>query len=226
MDADHHLCILFFFRLHTHTHTHTKLGSHAACLYNLQTFGIPVGCIPIDDIGTVHADGYRQFLHKRYLQEQQWKAANNNNNNNATTGGGGGVDISKRISVPARSDVLSGRGKGYFSHVGNVRYRSLIEDLKSKYDKASKEDKHKITQEVVEIVHQSGGRFLKDDGAGWVLVEEEVARLKVSHSFRAARKASIASSSSSSSSTAAVKFSSSSREIEGLESPGKRMRAA
>jgi hypothetical protein len=208
-------------------------GSHAECMYNLQTFGIPAATIPVDEQGSVLAGGYRQFLQKRFLQEQQWKAGATAAvmSNGTTTGGGHHHHIldtlSQRISVPSRSDVLLGRGKGYFSHVGNVRYRSLIEDLKGKYDKASKEDKHQITQEVVEIVHQSGGRFLKDDGAGWVLVEEEVARLKVSHSFRAARKASVAASHNNSR-PATVKSCSSSRDniMKEREEPGKRMRSS
>ena len=88
-----------------------------------------------------------------------------------------------------RNDVLLGRGKGYFTHVGNVRYRAMIEELKGRYDVASKEMKHQITKEVVDVVQRAGGRFLKDDGAGWIVVETETARLKVSHSFRSARKA-------------------------------------
>ena len=147
------------------------------------------------------------------------------------------------ISVPSRNDVLLGRGKGYFSHVGNVRYRSLIEDLADKYNAASKDIKHQITKEVMEIIcHKAGGRFLKDDGAGWVVVDHETARLKVSHSFRSARKAALqqaanptnnnknnrmvaASTTSSSSKTKNAATSSTTLQNPGGSTSGKRMRA-
>jgi hypothetical protein len=34
------------------------------------------------------------------------------------------------------------------------------------------------------MVKITTGRFLKDDGAGWVEIPDEVARFKVSHCFR------------------------------------------
>ena len=37
----------------------------------------------------------------------------------------------------------------------------------------------------MEIVKEAGGRFLKDSGNGWEVVEDSVARLKVSEKFRA-----------------------------------------
>lgn len=64
----------------------------------------------------------------------------------------------------------------------------LIDDCLPTYDKASKEQKTKIAQEIVGIVHQARGRFLKDDGAGWVQVTDiQLLRQKVAHAFRGLR---------------------------------------
>jgi hypothetical protein len=64
----------------------------------------------------------------------------------------------------------------------------LIDDCLDSYDKASKEQKTKIAQEIVGIVHHAGGRFLKDDGAGWAQVTNiHVLRQKVAHAFRGLR---------------------------------------
>jgi hypothetical protein len=92
------------------------------------------------------------------------------------------------VCVPSRNDVLFGRGKRYQNHIGNQRFRKLIDDCLSTYDKASKEQKTKIAQEIVGIVHQARGRFLKDDGAGWVQVTDlHTLRQKVAHAFRGLR---------------------------------------
>ncbi|KAL3904854.1 MAG: hypothetical protein SGILL_009908 [Bacillariaceae sp.] len=92
------------------------------------------------------------------------------------------------VCVPSRNDVLFGRGKRYQNHVGNQRFRKLIDDCLPTYDNASKEQKTKIAQEIVGIVHQARGRFLKDDGAGWVQVTDlHMLRQKVAHAFRGLR---------------------------------------
>ncbi|KAG7338204.1 hypothetical protein IV203_025116 [Nitzschia inconspicua] len=92
------------------------------------------------------------------------------------------------VCVPSRNDVLFGRGKRFQNHVGNQRFRTLIEDCLPSYDKASKEQKTKIAQEIVGIVHQARGRFLKDDGAGWAQVTDiHLLRQKVAHAFRGLR---------------------------------------
>jgi hypothetical protein len=145
-------------------------------MYNLQTFGIPTGIFPIDKNGKVLSDTYRIFLEKRKVRENRRKEKNQN------------PDTAEAcIAVPSSRDVLLGRGRGFFNHVGNIRYRGIIEDLKDKYDASKRATKLEITKDVAQMIHESGGRFLKDDGAGWGVVDGDVARLKVSHSFRAAR---------------------------------------
>ena len=95
--------------------------------------------------------------------------------------------VSGRVSFPAPNDILFGRGKGCHQSAGNKKLRKLIIDCKDKYDSATAMEKFQITKEIVNIVEETSGRFLKDDGAGWVEVTPEDARRKVSHSFRSIR---------------------------------------
>jgi hypothetical protein len=63
--------------------------------------------------------------------------------------------------VPNENDVLLGRGGKINHHPGNQRYLQARSDLHSKYEKASKAEKRKISDELVRQVHQWNGRFLK-----------------------------------------------------------------
>jgi cystathionine beta-lyase family protein involved in aluminum resistance len=144
-------------------------GSRLECASSLQSFGIPANIFPLTDDGEITTDVHRQVLEKRRKKERL-------------------VHEVRRVGVPGRNDVLFGRGKAIQNHVGNIKFRSLVEDCKEMYDKATRDEKCQITQEIVQVVQQATGRFLKDDGTGWVEVGRDVARLKVSHTFRGLRE--------------------------------------
>lgn len=93
------------------------------------------------------------------------------------------------ILVPGIHDVLLGRGKGFYQHKGNIRFRHWIDSRSSEYDEASSSaEKKRITREVIKLVREGGGRFLKDDRkCGWLSVTDEMARQKVAHVFRSLR---------------------------------------
>ena len=90
------------------------------------------------------------------------------------------------VLVPREADILLGRGRGAQNHTGNVNYRYLIESFRKRYEKIpSKGAKTQLIREVVDCIYNKGGRFLKQDPYGrWIPVDPEVARDKVSHSFR------------------------------------------
>lgn len=103
------------------------------------------------------------------------------------------------ILNPGEHDVLLGRGGGTNGHPGNVNFRDLIKLHKKRYLAATKMDKPKVAQEVVEIWSRMDppGRFLirSDDtkrGAGsvrdvgiiWIQVDEKEARKKASQCLR------------------------------------------
>jgi len=94
----------------------------------------------------------------------------------------------KIYSSPSPGDVLFGRGK-VKEHPGNVRLHQLIEKRRSRYEVAEKWEKTVIAEEIVAIIKECSGRFLRPtvNGDGWVEVDKEIAREKVSHTFRSRR---------------------------------------
>lgn len=52
------------------------------------------------------------------------------------------------------------------------------------YEKAGKMEKTEIAERIVNIIHESYGRFLKWEKEGWIEVDHEAAREKISHFFR------------------------------------------
>mmetsp|Transcript_12151 Transcript_12151/g.19181 ORF Transcript_12151/g.19181 Transcript_12151/m.19181 type:complete len:606 (-) Transcript_12151:24-1841(-) len=172
------MSVHLFVRLRVRAH----YGSHSDCMYKLQTFGIPADTIPVDETGKYSGLNHKNFLENRRSQEREWAK------NKATGASSAAADAQRsQTTAPSSSDVLLGRGSGYFNHVGNVRYRAMIEDLKDKYDRSSNEGKQKTTEDVVKTIRDLGGRFLKNNKGVWVQVDDKVARQKVGHSFRALR---------------------------------------
>ncbi|CAJ1958684.1 unnamed protein product [Cylindrotheca closterium] len=136
--------------------------------YKLLTFGLPVGAMPVTEDGEPKTKAHRAWV--KSLQQQE---------ENST--------MSKNIIVPGRFDVLFGRGKPIQEHYGNLRYHSLLDNYQSEYEQAKKFDKMEIAQKTVDQVHSYAGRFLKQEGAVWIAVDDSVAREKVSHAFRTRR---------------------------------------
>jgi hypothetical protein len=65
-----------------------------------------------------------------------------------------------------------------------------VTDIQKAYEKAEKGKKVDVAQEVVDIVFESSGMFLKqaDDGGGyWLAVDKESARTKARAAFRTLR---------------------------------------
>lgn len=83
-------------------------------------------------------------------------------------------------------DVLLGRGGLSNKHPGNARYRKEIENTKSVYRSASKDEKTQWASLLVEYVQKYGGRFLeKDKETGkWYIVPDIVARRKAGQALR------------------------------------------
>ena len=164
-------------------------GSYLEGMYALKSFGIPVEDMPVDKFSGSFLDNTN---HRKYLQERK-EFEDDLAQRQAKSNAG-------RI-IPSSRDVLLGRGRPYHFHVGNRRLTALIEQQKARYDEAGTTygKKNSICEEVVDMVHESGGRFLKKqetdtdnnddhDSAGWEVVRREMARDKVSHGFRTINK--------------------------------------
>jgi len=83
------------------------------------------------------------------------------------------------------NDVLLGRG-GFTNHFpGNLIFRKLIVQYQVPYFRASKTDKPRIANEVVQKIRNTNGRFLKKIASGeWRDVGDSRAREKVSQALR------------------------------------------
>ena len=132
---------------------------------SLLAFGIPTYALPFDEQRNLDLKQFVSKLQKR--KEMESKSLNQE---------------ATRLIVPGPFDVLI--GKSYREHTGNIRYRSLVANHQSQYKNLSRIDKIAMVLMVVELVKESSGRFLKDDGGNWVEVDDKIARRKVSHSFR------------------------------------------
>jgi len=90
---------------------------------------------------------------------------------------------------PGPNDVVCARGKSFWDHKGNQKYRVLIAKSTEKYASTNnKLARTLIVSEIIEAIHTSGGRFVKKVGNGreesWTEVSEILAREKVSQSLR------------------------------------------
>lgn len=91
------------------------------------------------------------------------------------------------IRVPSDYDVLLGKGFSTQNHAGNKNFRQLVFSRQMVYENAEKGYKLQIAQDIVEVIHQSSGMFLKQEGQLWIPVDNSVARTKVSAAFRTLR---------------------------------------
>ena len=150
-------------------------GSRIECEYALKSFGID-----IDTFKKCPSSGLS-------LSVQQWvescKALDELHRK----------ELEMRVLV-GPNDVLLGRGRPFQLYSGNLILAAIIDENRARYTMAKKMHKKAITIEIVEIIHKSGGRFLKkvsnakNSSCDWEDVDFETARLKVSHSFRTMSK--------------------------------------
>lgn len=103
----------------------------------------------------------------------------------------GGSVVSSYIS---KNDVLSGRGKGFNNHFGNVQFRRIVDQHQNKYhDKSNKKiEKSFIAARVVAAVRYLNptGRFLKQvkNTDVWEEIGDVEARRKARQAFRKKKK--------------------------------------
>ena len=98
----------------------------------------------------------------------------------------------QHIDHPDINDVMCGRGGGTNNHVGNIRFRQLVNGHKLRYLAATKNEKPMVSREVVMIWRNLNppGRFLKqqhsEDGKSglWDDVGDKKAREKASQCLR------------------------------------------
>ncbi len=100
------------------------------------------------------------------------------------------------VALPRDSDVLCGRGRGYFEHSGNRRMLAIISQFKSEYQTASKLEKSAITHRVLQLILNprdgcARPRFLKKENgkkkggsSTWSELCDKEVHKKVAHTLR------------------------------------------
>lgn len=97
-------------------------------------------------------------------------------------------------------DVICGRHKDAFNNIGNRRFRYTIALALKRYSKAeNRRSKSIVIDEIIDLVHSNGGRFLQRDNnkdntnnstivhkrdAVWTELSRKEAHKKVGHAFR------------------------------------------
>jgi len=166
-------------------------GSTTDLNYNLQTFGIPVGSMPIDENGARTNDHDQKFWLNCLAMERQRLSAPQRSDlvsSGAVSSPADAMGASVHVATPGNNDVLLGRGKSFQDHAGNVRFRYLIEQHHVDYETVVKNEKTAVALKILGLVHERGGRFLTASELGWVEVDEVSAREKIASCFRSYRK--------------------------------------
>jgi hypothetical protein len=84
-------------------------------------------------------------------------------------------------------DVMCGRSKDAFNNVGNRRFRVTVALFLPRYvDASSRKEKTQIIQEIVDLVHSIGGRFVEWDSQvkKWIELDMQGCCRKVGHALR------------------------------------------
>ena len=100
----------------------------------------------------------------------------------------GGANEDEGAIVPGTHDIILGRHWEAKLHEGNTHFLNAVAKHWETHDASMKHQKKQIAEAVVQEVKAAGGRFLKCDGAEYVLVDDKVAREKTSNAFRDRRK--------------------------------------
>lgn len=132
---------------------------------------------------------YHQAMLQRNMQIGQQQAMMNHP---ALAGASLAEPRTQDIDHPGMNDVMCGRGGGTNNHIGNIRFRQLVNGHKLRYLAATKSEKPMVSREVVTIWRSlvPPGRFLKQqtsaDGKSglWSDVGDKKAREKASQCLR------------------------------------------
>jgi hypothetical protein len=168
------LLLTFYYPFITPLH---MLGTWLEIRYTLMTFGLPVDAFPI----THNEDDFSLDNHIDWLSRRKMLEAGLDNTSDKG-------EERRIITEPGPLDVVMGRGCVAQIHPGNLHYRTLIAERREVYEESLIHQKTALATEIVRLIKESGGRFLQQDGHGWMLVDGKKARTKVSSAFRDSRR--------------------------------------
>lgn len=157
--------------------TRLHYGTPDEIAFELQTFGIPVDCIPLEQGSSLQTNSHLAWIQSQKVIEMSYDSDSSNKEN---------------IIIPRNQDVLFGKLPLARGHIGNTRAHYLVESYYQEYEKANKTEKTALGNKVIAVVHALGGRFLRSKGSlsggAWEEVSDTIARQKIAHWFRHLRE--------------------------------------
>ncbi|KAL3938627.1 MAG: hypothetical protein SGBAC_006504 [Bacillariaceae sp.] len=89
------------------------------------------------------------------------------------------------VGLPTDADIVCGRGRGIWTHPGNLRLKLLIECNLQAYSQAvRRREKSLIINHVLDTMILTGARFVKKERSVWYVIDEKEAREKTAHAIR------------------------------------------
>ena len=152
-------------------------GTWKESLCHLLSFGIPIEDIPLDDKGNLLYTNLKKWMERRKQKEKYLKYHHHYNDKDT---------VVTTIDLPSKKDILLGRGSKFYLHPGNRLLHEIVGKYYEEYNTLNRQGKTRLAKEIVTLVHNYSGHFIKlDDKSGmWMEVSDLEAREKVSHSFR------------------------------------------
>lgn len=144
--------------------------------FELQTFGIPTEDLSLTSDGGCSRTQHCIWLRILKIHEEAVAMCSSKIQD-------------EYVIVPRRFDVLFGKSRLARNHTGTRRARHIVEMHFEAYEVLRKYRKTDVAEKILAIIHESGGRFLRQDSQGaWVLADDIEARKKIAHWFRYLRE--------------------------------------
>lgn len=152
-------------------------GSKSEAERSLLTFGIDLSDCLTPSEGLLSREKLMSYIETRRVKEAVERQKRGDEN-----------IASGLIDFPGKFDVLMGRGRPFLGWQGNVRLSKLIHKNADQYmeNKINRVEKTMLAMKIVQIIQINGGRFIQRTGNGWILVDDKMAKEKVSQALRAA----------------------------------------
>ena len=196
----------------------SKKGGHLEVQYELLSYGIPLAALPVnaDGVGS-RAYNCRWLQERRELEKQQrlmetastamvtsttadsqkpTTVTNYTDVVPSSTSTSGNVarrssPIYKEMLIlePMDNDCVLGRGKAIDQHVGNVRFRHLLQhpNLVMEFENKPKNMKFEFAHSARRVLEeQHDVRFIKENpnGFGWVMADDHPIKEKILRTMR------------------------------------------
>ena len=146
-------------------------GSSLEVQYDLHSYGISIQELPITSTGTIKVKNHLLWIKGRKMIDKVNEYGEVRHYNVG-------------IFHPGLKDVLFSRG-GNTTHFGNMEMRSMMASRMETYTKGGRKERQRERQEIVDLIHKNGGRFLNLGNEGlWVEIDDEKALMeKLTNAF-------------------------------------------